>query len=81
MPDQSFDILQGVNTWIVDALRDTPHSTHFTVAEALAALERAQAQRGVLTNLHIDLDYEALKTRLPDHVEPAYDGLQILAEI
>ena len=33
--------------------------------------------RAILTNLHTDLDYEELRGRLPPHVEPAYDGLQI----
>jgi phosphoribosyl 1,2-cyclic phosphate phosphodiesterase len=33
----------------------------------------------VLTNLHIDLDYQTLKNALPAGVEPAYDGMEILA--
>ena len=35
----------------------------------------------VLTNLHQDLDYEALKASLPAGVEPAFDGLVIGAEV
>jgi phosphoribosyl 1,2-cyclic phosphate phosphodiesterase len=36
-------------------------------------------RRAILTNLHTDLDYDTLRARLPDHVEPAFDGLQIEA--
>jgi phosphoribosyl 1,2-cyclic phosphate phosphodiesterase len=34
-------------------------------------------RRAILTNMHIDLDFEELRRRLPPHVEPAYDGLKI----
>ena len=33
--------------------------------------------RAILTNLHADLDYDELRTKLPPEVEPAYDGLTI----
>jgi phosphoribosyl 1,2-cyclic phosphate phosphodiesterase len=36
------------------------------------------AKRAVLTNLHSDLDYEALRVQLPANVQPAFDGMQIL---
>jgi phosphoribosyl 1,2-cyclic phosphate phosphodiesterase len=65
----------GLEVWIVDALRDAPHPSHLSVAEALAWIERLKPRRAILTNLHSDLDYEELRRRLPAHVEPAYDGL------
>jgi phosphoribosyl 1,2-cyclic phosphate phosphodiesterase len=34
-------------------------------------------RRAILTNLHVDLDYDALRRRLPDGVEPAYDGMRV----
>ncbi len=77
LDDEAFAALEGVECWIVDALRHTPHPTHATVDVALGWLARAKARRGVLTNMHIDLDYETLKRKLPAHVEPAYDGLTI----
>lgn len=77
LPRESFDALRGLDVWVVDALRDRPHSSHFTVAEALAWIERMAPRRAVLTNLHVDLDYEALRARLPAHVEPAYDNMRI----
>ena len=43
-------------------------------------IERVRPQRAILTNLHVDLDYETLKRELPDGVEPAYDGLSFTCE-
>ncbi len=50
---------------------------HFTVKQALPWIERLKPKRAILTHLHIDLDYAALKRELPAHVEPAYDGMQL----
>jgi phosphoribosyl 1,2-cyclic phosphate phosphodiesterase len=80
LPEESVEALEGLDLWIVDALRDSPHPSHFSVDQALAWIERLQPKRAVLTNLHSDLDFEALKARLPPHVEPAYDGLQVVME-
>jgi phosphoribosyl 1,2-cyclic phosphate phosphodiesterase len=75
IPEASFELLRGVRVWIVDALRYRPHPTHATVEQALGWIERVKPERAILTNLHVDLDYETLKRELPDGVEPAYDGL------
>ncbi len=78
IPDESLGYLEGLELWIVDALRHTPHPSHFSLTETLAWIARLQPKRAVLTNLHTDLDFETLKTRLPANVEPAYDGMRIL---
>lgn len=78
--DESFAVLDRVPVWIVDALRDKPHPTHANVEQALGWLGRASAGIGILTNLHIDLDYPSLLKRCPDGVRPAYDGLSITLE-
>lgn len=75
LDERAFEILAGVKVWIVDALRYRPHPTHATVDQALAWIERVAPERAILTNLHIDLDYQTLCRELPDKVEPAYDGL------
>jgi phosphoribosyl 1,2-cyclic phosphate phosphodiesterase len=76
LPEASFAALKGVKVWIVDALRYRPHPTHATVEQALAWIARIRPERAILTNLHVDLDYETLKRELPPGVEPAYDGLR-----
>jgi phosphoribosyl 1,2-cyclic phosphate phosphodiesterase len=77
LPEASEQVLAGLDLWIVDALRYHPHPSHFSVADALAWIERIKPRRAILTNMHTDLDYEALRVSLPPHVVPAYDGLRI----
>lgn len=77
LPDASIAAFAGLDVWIVDALRETPHPSHFSLSDALAWIERVKPKRAILTNLHSDLDYEALRAKLPAHVQPAYDGIQV----
>lgn len=77
LPDASVAALAGTAVWIVDALRYRPHPSHFSVEDALAWIARIKPARAVLTNLHADLDYAELRSKLPAHVEPAFDGLTI----
>jgi phosphoribosyl 1,2-cyclic phosphate phosphodiesterase len=77
MPSESEVAFAGLDVWVVDALRYTPHPSHFSLTDALAWIERMKPRRAILTNLHADLDFEALRQQLPQHVEPAYDGLTV----
>lgn len=77
LPEESFALIDGVECWIVDALRYTPHPTHAHVGMALEWIERVKPKQGVLTNLHVDLDYRKLESELPSGVEPAFDGMTI----
>ncbi|WP_375203058.1 MBL fold metallo-hydrolase [Hyphococcus sp.] len=77
LPEESFAALSGVKAWIVDALQYQPHKTHAHLDLALEWLARIGPGRGILTNLHIHMDYQTLKNTLPAGVEPAFDGLTI----
>jgi phosphoribosyl 1,2-cyclic phosphate phosphodiesterase len=77
IPKDSMACLEGLDVLILDALRYTPHPTHFSVSEALDLIGQVKPKRAILTNLHTDLDYEKLRGKLPAHVEPAYDGMRI----
>ena len=79
LPAESANALDGLDVWIVDALRYRPHPSHFSVADALGWIERLKPRRAILTNLHADLDYDELRTKLPPHVEPGFDGLTFTA--
>lgn len=78
LPDDSVSALAGSDIWILDALRYRPHPSHLSVDEALAWIDRIKPRRAILTNLHSDLDYEVLKGQLPPHVEPAFDGMNLV---
>jgi len=77
MPEAAKARLRNLDLLIIDALRDSPHPTHFSVSDALALIEEVAPRRAILTNLHTDLDYGALSRRLPPGVVPAYDGLSV----
>lgn len=77
LPPDSVPLLENLDVWIVDALRYTPHPSHFSVKQALEHIERLGARRAVLTHMTGDLDYATLKRELPAHVEPAYDNMII----
>ncbi len=81
LDERAFEALAGLDVWIVDALRYRPHPTHAHVERALQWIERLKPKRAILTNLHIDLDYETLKAELPDGVEPGYDQLRFSHEL
>jgi phosphoribosyl 1,2-cyclic phosphate phosphodiesterase len=75
IPDGSWPLLAGVETLVLDALRERAHSTHFSVPEAVAAAARIGAARTYFTHISHDLPHEATCARLPRGVELAYDGL------
>jgi phosphoribosyl 1,2-cyclic phosphate phosphodiesterase len=77
VPEASLSFLEGLDVWVIDALRYAPHPSHLSLAEALALIERLRPKRAVLTNLHTDLDYAKLAAELPQHIEPAFDGMRI----
>ncbi|MCA0402124.1 MAG: MBL fold metallo-hydrolase [Proteobacteria bacterium] len=78
IPARSEPHLEGLATWVIDALRDTPHPTHFSLGDALGWIARKKPQQAVLTNLHTDLDYRRLLRELPEEIVPAYDGMRII---
>ena len=77
LSEESFALLEGVDTWIVDALQYKPHATHAHLDLALEWIARVKPRRAVLTNLHVHMDYQTLKNELPQGVEPGFDGMEI----
>ena len=76
IPEESFTLLAGVQTIVLDALRHRPHATHFTVAEAIEAASRIKPRQTYLTHICHDLPHAATNQSLPSGVELAYDGLR-----
>lgn len=77
IPEESFQLLEGVEYFIVDALRYEPHPTHFHVAAALEAIDRVQPRQAFLTHVSHELEYRRTCAALPDGVDLAYDGLSL----
>lgn len=79
--DAAWEDLQDLDIWILDALRRSPHPTHSHLEQSLEWIARAAPRQGILTNMHIDLDYDTLRDETPDNVIPAYDGMTLSLEI
>ena len=77
LSDEAFEILDGVDTWMVDATREEPHVSHAHLALTLEWIERLRPKRAILTHMNQMMDYATLVARLPTGVEPAYDGMTL----
>ncbi len=77
LDDTAFAALAGVELWIVDCMRRTPHPTHSHLEKTLAWIARVRPRRAVLTHMDQSLDYRELASELPPGVEPGHDGLVI----
>ncbi|QDZ10214.1 MBL fold metallo-hydrolase [Devosia ginsengisoli] len=76
-PEASLPAISGLDLWVIDALRPTPHPSHLSLPETLEWIARIAPKQAVLTNMHIDLDYARTEAETPDNVTPAFDGMQI----
>ncbi len=77
IPEASVENFAGLKLWILDCLRRGRHPSHFSVEDCLNWMGRMKPERGILTNLNNDLDYETLKAEVPESLTPAYDGLKV----
>lgn len=77
IPDESWPLLAGLDTLVLDALRYEPHPTHFNLAQALEVIERLGPRRAVLTHISHGFDHGPTESRLPEGVVLAYDGLAL----
>lgn len=70
--------LMNLDVLVVNALRFTPHDSHFSVGEALELVARVRPRRAYLTHMSHDVGlHEQAQRRLPEGVMFAYDGLKV----
>jgi phosphoribosyl 1,2-cyclic phosphate phosphodiesterase len=81
IPDNAWALVEGLDTLVLDALRDQPHETHFTVEEAVAAATRIAPRRTYFTHMTHDLLHAQTNARLPAGMQLAYDGLVFDIEV
>jgi phosphoribosyl 1,2-cyclic phosphate phosphodiesterase len=77
IPPASMDLLRGLDVLVIDALRYTPHPTHFTIPEALDVIAQLRPRRAYLTHITHEVDHATTSHELPPGVELAYDGLTV----
>jgi phosphoribosyl 1,2-cyclic phosphate phosphodiesterase len=77
-PRKSLEVVDGVGTMVLDALRYRPHVSHMTVEQSVKVLQTINAPVSYITHLGHDLDYATVAEELPAGIYPAYDGLRFL---
>ena len=73
--------LQNLNILIIDCLKFKKHKTHLNYYEVIKLIKVLNPKKTILTNLHSDIDYRNLKSKLLKekiNTMPAYDGMKIL---
>jgi len=73
-PDKSYDVLKGVQTWIVDCLRYHYAPTHATFEQTLKWIEEISPKQAYLTHMAHEIDFNEISKILPSGVAPLYDG-------
>lgn len=77
MGGTAWDVVQDLDVWILDALRRKTHPSHIHLETAREWIARAAPKQAILTNMHLDMDYQTLCAEMPPHIRPAYDGMKI----
>lgn len=77
IPDETWPLLAGLDTLIIDCLRPTRHPTHFSLQESLDVAARVGARRTLLVHMGHEMGHVSTSAGLPPGVELAYDGLEI----
>ena len=80
MSDDVFDKLAGIDLWIVEALRSSPHQSHSHYEQTFGWIDKVKPKRAVLTHLGLEADYEVLSAICPEGTEPGIDGLTFTLE-
>jgi phosphoribosyl 1,2-cyclic phosphate phosphodiesterase len=81
VPPESKTLLAGLDHFILDALRYTPHPMHSNVEQSLALVEELRPRQAWFTHICHDLGHQAANAKLPENVRLAYDGLTLEVDL
>lgn len=74
-PAATAERLHGLDLLVIDALQRRTHPSHLSLGQAMEWIARLAPKKAVLTHMHVPLDYAEVMAEMPDHIEPAYDGM------
>lgn len=77
IPPESMAKLHGLDLLILDAVRYTPHSTHFGLWQAVEVAEQLGAKQVLFTHLSHHFEHTKTNRELPPRMQLAYDGQTI----
>jgi len=79
--DHEKEKIKGSDVMVLNALRKEKHISHFTLDEAVALVQELQVPNAYFTHISHQLGrHEAINAELPNGIELAWDGLQLLEE-
>lgn len=78
IPECTLQIIRGIDTLVINALRFKEHHSHLSLEQALKVIEEVKPRVAYLTHMSHDIGPAAeTALRLPEGVKLAYDGLVI----
>ncbi len=78
IPDDSLELIRGTKVLVLNALRNTPHHSHFTLDEAIEISQKLGVERTYFTHIsHLLGKHAPIQETLPKQMWLAYDGLEI----
>ncbi|MBP3406070.1 MAG: MBL fold metallo-hydrolase, partial [Kiritimatiellae bacterium] len=78
LPDSAIEMLSGADLMVLDCLRMREHPTHLTLDESLEYINRIGAKSGLLVHMCHDISHADYLKMLPENIQPAYDGLEVV---
>ena len=70
-------LFKKLNYFVIDCLWLKKHPAHFNLDQVLGIVKIIKPKKTILTNMHMDLDYEQLKKILPKNIIPGFDGMTV----
>jgi len=78
IPEESLTKMVGVDTLVLNCLRERQHPTHLSLEAALDYVARVSPRRAYLIHMCHDFSHEQWLEKLAGtNIEPAYDGLEL----
>ncbi|MEP7110613.1 MAG: MBL fold metallo-hydrolase [Ferruginibacter sp.] len=77
--DEEKEKIKGSDILVINALRYKKHLSHYTLDEAVTLVKELKVPRAYFTHISHQLGkYDDVNSKLPDGIELAYDGLQLV---
>jgi phosphoribosyl 1,2-cyclic phosphate phosphodiesterase len=77
IPDSEFVKLENLKVLVLDALRYKPHPTHFSIEQAIAAVNKIKPRQTYFIHMTHDILHDETNGQLPEGIQLAYDGLEL----
>jgi phosphoribosyl 1,2-cyclic phosphate phosphodiesterase len=79
IPEETYKLIGRPDVLVLNALRHTPHPSHFNLSEAIAVVNQIKPKRAFFTHISHQLGlHDEVSAQLPSHIQLAYDGLTII---